>query len=106
MAMKKSIGRTLGDIDVAANTSVRIHGDFFNTHRDYHQLSQCEKAGFWARTQRIAYSVSIFLDCPAPPAAGRQRDEEQSLVQSGALGCISMSTRVVKTEILIHACIR
>src|SRR6202040_847275 len=33
MAMKKSIGRTLADIDVAANTSVRIHGDFFNTHR-------------------------------------------------------------------------
>jgi hypothetical protein len=39
MAMKKSIGRTLAHIDVAANTSVRIHEDFFNTHRDYHQLS-------------------------------------------------------------------
>jgi len=36
MAMKKSIGRTLADIDVAANTSVRIHGDFFNTHRRCH----------------------------------------------------------------------
>src|ERR1700720_1591049 len=40
MAMKKSIGRTLADIDVAANTSVRIHGDFFNTHRDSHHRSQ------------------------------------------------------------------
>jgi|HubBroStandDraft_4_1064222.scaffolds.fasta_scaffold685998_1 hypothetical protein len=39
MAMKKSIGRTLARIDVSANTSVRIHEDFFNTHRDYHQLS-------------------------------------------------------------------
>ena len=40
MAMKKSIGRTLADIDVAANTSVRIHGDFFNTHRCPRQLSR------------------------------------------------------------------
>jgi hypothetical protein len=32
MAMKKSIGRTLAHIDVAANTSVRIHEGFFNTH--------------------------------------------------------------------------
>jgi hypothetical protein len=32
MAMKKSIGRTLAHIDVAANTSVRIHEDFFNSH--------------------------------------------------------------------------
>jgi hypothetical protein len=31
--MKKSIGRTLAHIDVAANTSVRIHEDFFNSHR-------------------------------------------------------------------------
>jgi hypothetical protein len=31
MAMK-SIGRTLAQIDVAANTSVRIHEDFFNSH--------------------------------------------------------------------------
>jgi hypothetical protein len=31
--MKKSIGRTLAHIDVAANSSVRIHKDFFNTHR-------------------------------------------------------------------------
>ena len=31
MAMKKSIGRTLAHIDVAANSSVRIHKDFFNT---------------------------------------------------------------------------
>src|ERR1700740_3572401 len=40
MAMKKSIGRTLAHIDVAANSSVRIHKDFFNTHRDYHYLFQ------------------------------------------------------------------
>jgi hypothetical protein len=33
MAMKKSIGRTLAHIDVAANTSVRIQEDFFNTHK-------------------------------------------------------------------------
>jgi hypothetical protein len=45
MAMKKSIGRTLAHIDVAANTSVRIHEDFFNTHRDYHYLSHFEIAG-------------------------------------------------------------
>jgi hypothetical protein len=38
MAMKKSIGRTLAHIDVAANTSVRIHEDFFNTHRISQQL--------------------------------------------------------------------
>jgi hypothetical protein len=38
MAMKKSIGRTLAQIDVVANTSVRIHEDFFNSHRDYHHL--------------------------------------------------------------------
>jgi hypothetical protein len=38
MAMKKSIGRTLAQIDVVANTSVRIHEDFFNSHRIYRQL--------------------------------------------------------------------
>jgi hypothetical protein len=43
--MKKSIGRTFPQIDVVANTSVRIHEDFFNSHRDYHQLSQFEIAG-------------------------------------------------------------
>jgi hypothetical protein len=32
MAVTKSIGRTLAHIDVAANTSVRIHEDFFNSH--------------------------------------------------------------------------
>jgi hypothetical protein len=36
--MKKSIGRTLAHIDVAANTSVRIHEDFFNTHARSQQL--------------------------------------------------------------------
>jgi hypothetical protein len=45
MAMKKSIGRTLAHIDVATNTSARIHEDFFNTHRDYHYLSHVEIAG-------------------------------------------------------------
>src|ERR1700758_3411334 len=40
MAMKKSIGRTLAHIDVAANTSVRIHEDFFNTHRISRHLSE------------------------------------------------------------------
>jgi len=35
MAMKKSIGRTLAQIDVVANTSVRLHEDFFNSHRDF-----------------------------------------------------------------------
>jgi len=44
MAMKKSIGRTLAYIDVAANTSVRIHEDFFNTHKDYHYQSHSEIA--------------------------------------------------------------
>jgi hypothetical protein len=32
MAMTKSIGRTLAQIDVVANTLVRIHEDFFNSH--------------------------------------------------------------------------
>src|ERR1700745_3559465 len=39
MAMKKSIGRTLAHIDVAANSSVRIHKDFFNTHPCSQHLS-------------------------------------------------------------------
>jgi hypothetical protein len=39
MVMKKSIGRTLAHIDVAANTSVRIHEDFFNSHSSSHQQS-------------------------------------------------------------------
>jgi hypothetical protein len=38
MAMKKSIGRTFAHIDVAANTLVRIHEDFFNTHGIYRHL--------------------------------------------------------------------
>jgi hypothetical protein len=42
MAMKKSIGRTLAQIDVVANTSVRIHEDFFNSHKDYHDLEFVE----------------------------------------------------------------
>jgi hypothetical protein len=40
MAMKKSIGRTLAHVDVAANTSVRIHEDFFNSHPCYQHPSQ------------------------------------------------------------------
>jgi hypothetical protein len=44
MAMKKSIGRTLAHIDVAANTSVRIHEDFFNSHSSSHHQSQNEIA--------------------------------------------------------------
>jgi hypothetical protein len=40
MAITKSIGRTLAQIDVAATTSVRIHEDFFNSHSSYHHLSQ------------------------------------------------------------------
>src|SRR5277367_3483657 len=39
MAMKKSIGRSLVHIDVAANTSVRIHEDFFNSHPCSQHLS-------------------------------------------------------------------
>src|ERR1700745_1778017 len=39
MAMKKSISRTLAQIDVAANISVRIHEDFFNTHPCSRHLS-------------------------------------------------------------------
>jgi hypothetical protein len=38
MAMKKSIGRTLAQIDVVANTSVCIHEDFFNSHPCSQQL--------------------------------------------------------------------
>jgi hypothetical protein len=36
--MKKSIGRTLAHIDAAANTSARIHKDFFNSYPCYQQL--------------------------------------------------------------------
>ena len=43
--MKKSIGRTLAHIDVAADTSVRIHEDFFNSHSSYHHLSQIATMG-------------------------------------------------------------
>jgi hypothetical protein len=43
MARKKGIGRTLADIDVAANTSVRIHEDFFNTHEGLSRaISECD----------------------------------------------------------------
>jgi hypothetical protein len=45
MATKKSIGRTIAHIDVAADTSVRIHKDFFNSHSDYHQQSHSEIRG-------------------------------------------------------------
>jgi hypothetical protein len=38
MATKKSIGRTIAHIDVAADTSVRIHKDFFNSHPCFRQL--------------------------------------------------------------------
>ncbi|MGC1945591.1 MAG: hypothetical protein WA664_17710, partial [Candidatus Acidiferrales bacterium] len=38
--MKKSIGRTLAHIDVTANTSVRIHEEFFNSHRIHQHLSR------------------------------------------------------------------
>ena len=55
MAMKKSIGRTLAHIDVAANTSVRIQEDFFNTHRDYHYLSLFEIDG----AKRISQHLSV-----------------------------------------------
>ena len=69
MAMKKSIGRTLAHIDVAANTSVRIHEDFFNTHRDYHSLSHFEIGGakriyrhlFGCSWQTIAPFFHVFL---------------------------------------------
>ncbi len=44
MAMKKSIGRTLAHIDVAATVPF-IHEDFFNSHRDYHHLSRFEIGG-------------------------------------------------------------
>src|SRR6516164_4832641 len=40
MAITKSIGRTLAQIDVAATTSVRIHEDFFNSHPCSQQLSE------------------------------------------------------------------
>ena len=33
---KEEHRQNAGHIDVAANTSVRIHEDFFNTHGDYH----------------------------------------------------------------------
>jgi len=56
MAMKKNIGRTPAHIDVAANTSVCIHEDFFNSHRDYHHISQVEVAG----AKRIYQYLSNF----------------------------------------------
>jgi len=58
--MKKSISRTLAQIDVAANFSVRIHEDFFNTHRDYHHLSRFEIDG----------SIKRDVNKKASPSAG------------------------------------
>jgi hypothetical protein len=69
MAIKKSIGRTLAQIDVVANTSVRIHEDFFNSHRDYHYLSRFEIGGdkriyrhlIGCSWQTIALFFRVFL---------------------------------------------
>jgi len=48
--MKKSISRTLAQIDVAANISVRIHEDFFNTHPCSRHLS----SQLLSSSQRVA----------------------------------------------------
>jgi len=53
MAMMKSIGRTLAQIDVAANTSVRIHEDFFNSHPFYQHLLCSSMSG-----KRVAIAIS------------------------------------------------
>jgi hypothetical protein len=59
MAMKKSIGRTLAYIDVAANTSVRIHEDFFNTHSCYQHLSG--KYAFYKTASGLLPSKPLFM---------------------------------------------
>ena len=59
MAVKKSINRSLAHIDVAANTSVRIHEDFFNSHRDYHYLSQSEIATVRRRCDRLGFTEAF-----------------------------------------------
>jgi hypothetical protein len=67
MAMKKSIGRTLAHIDVAADTSVRIHEDFFNSHRVYHQLSQCDIGGAKRIHLAIFANIEIFRTSSPKP---------------------------------------
>src|ERR1700745_4345458 len=93
MAMKKSIGRTLAHIDVAANTSVRIHEDFFNTHRDYHYLSQSEIAGGTRNDADVPIRAVCFwersLHFPSPTRIERSAwgDRSEMLVELCGLGC-------------------
>ena len=59
MAMIKSIGRTLPQIDVAANTSVRIHEEFFNSHSSYHHVSQSEIDALAQRIVEIIVEIVV-----------------------------------------------
>src|ERR1700747_1651530 len=67
MAMKKSISRTLAQIDVAANISVRIHEDFFNTHPCSRHLSesQCSVAA-WCCEIRFTPTISLEIGGESP----------------------------------------
>ena len=72
--MKKSIGRTLAHIDVTANTSVRIHEDFFNSHRISRHLSG---SGLLDGFKNAIYDLAIYQ------AARHSRDKFSSRSQSG-----------------------
>jgi hypothetical protein len=65
MAMMKSIGRTLAQIDVAANTSVRIHEDFFNSHRISQHLSREHGS------TRVKDHIEVCDDTPVTPPIGK-----------------------------------
>jgi hypothetical protein len=86
--MKKSIGRTLAHIDVAANTSVRIHEGFFNSHSSYHHLSQTEIGSDNPCSRQLSGSRrKIHAKCLIPhPSSAAQfpaADSSKSSVEAG-----------------------
>jgi hypothetical protein len=98
MAMKKSIGRTLARIDVSANTSVRIHEDFFNTHRDYHQLSHSATI----HHHKCFWSEDRILRERAEGRVGRSvRDEDEVITQ--ALSCDVLPQSAAGQALLVSA---
>jgi hypothetical protein len=75
--MKKSIGRMLAHIDVAANTSGRIHEDFFNSHRISQHLSKLSSAE--RANHRVNSGVQFRNAASQNRSKFRQRWEDQSL---------------------------
>ena len=69
--MMKSIGRTLAHIDVAANTSVRIHEDFFNisnevgrVKRDLIFVSKLDRSVPFLRSGLPFFFLSFLVSDP------------------------------------------